>query len=75
VVRLTVALMVIGKRLEAEETQNSFQRLVEEIRTNISEVFAERMVSSRVSRDETEELPVAREIPVVEVFTVSELLV
>jgi hypothetical protein len=74
-VRLTVALMVIGKRLEAEETQNSFQRLVEEIRTNISEVFAERMVSSRVSRDETEELPVAREIPVVEVFTVSELLV
>jgi hypothetical protein len=72
---LIVALMMIDKRFEAGEMQNSFQRLVEEIKIKTSEIFADRLASNRVSRDGIEEPPGMMDVPVVETFNGSELLV
>jgi hypothetical protein len=75
VTRLITALMMINKRPEAGEIQRSFQKLVEEIRNCLLEVFAEPVVSSRVSRDGVEEVNVSGSVPAVEPFTGSEFLV
>jgi elongator complex protein 1 len=75
VTRLIVALMMIDKRFEAGEMQNNFQRLVEEIKISTSEVFADRPTSNWVSRDEIVETPLMRDMPIVEMFSGSELLV
>jgi elongator complex protein 1 len=72
---LIVALMMIDKRFEAGEMQNSFQRLVEEIKIRTSEVFADPLTRIRVSRSGIEESPLMGDVPVVETFNGSELLV
>src|SRR5271169_870552 len=51
IMRLITALMIIDKRFEARELQRGFQRLVEDVRGCLREVFAEPVVSSRMSRE------------------------
>lgn len=73
---LITALMMIDKRSEAGEMQRNFQRLVEDVRECLVEVFAEPLVSSRVSKEGVfEEVNVATTVPEVEVFSGSEFLV
>jgi hypothetical protein len=67
--------MMIDKRFEAGECQRGFQRLVEEIRGCVGEVFAEATLVGRVSREGVEEVTIVREVPVVEPFEGSILLV
>ncbi len=72
VTRLITALMMINKRFEASEIQRNFEKLVEEIRGCVLEVFAEPMpVSSLVSGEGN----VVSPVPVVEPFVGTELLV
>ena len=71
--RLVTALMMIDKRFEAEECQRGFQRLIDEIRGCVREVFAEPMAVRRVSSEEVEVN--VTEVPVVEQFEGSSLLV
>ena len=73
--RLVAGLMMIDKRFEAGECQRGFQRLVEEIRGCVGEVFAEATLVGRVSREGVEEVTIVREVPVVEPFEGSILLV
>jgi elongator complex protein 1 len=73
--RLVSGLMMIDKRFEAGECQMGFQRLVEEIRGCVGEVFEGATMVGRVSREGVEEVSVVREVPVVEPFEGSILLV
>lgn len=76
--RLVTALMMIDRRLEAGECQRGFQRLVEEIRGCVTEVFSEPSVVGRVNQDGIgieEEVSAVREVPIVEPFEGSILLV
>ena len=73
VTRLITALMMIDKRFEAREVQRNFEKLVEEIRGCVQEVFAEPMpVSNLVAGEEGN---VVSPVPVVEPFVGTELLV
>ena len=71
VTRLITALMMIDKRFEAGEIQKNFEKLVEEIRGCVVEVFAEPVPVSRVSGEEGN---VVSQVPFVEPFVGSEFL-
>ena len=67
--------MMIDKRFEAGELQRGFQKLVEDVRGCLREVFAEPVVGSRVSKEGIAEGVRVAPVPEVEVFSGSELLV
>jgi elongator complex protein 1 len=75
VLSLITALMMIDKRDEAQAIQSRFKEVVEDIRGCVTEVFAETLVSSPVSRDGVEGPAVAREVPVVDPFIGIKILV
>ena len=74
--RLINVLMMINKRSEAGIVQKSIRALIKEIRACLPEVFAEPILSNRVSRNGMiEEVTVIRDFPVVLPFNGSQLLV
>jgi elongator complex protein 1 len=75
VTRLITALMMINKRLEASEVQRNFRQLIDDIRSCVSEVFAEPITSEHVSRAGAENASICRDVPIVEPFKGSELLI
>ena len=73
--RLVSALMMIDKRFEAGECQRGFQRLVEEIKGCVKEVFAEQEGVGRQTGEGVGEVSTVREVPVMEPFVGCVLLV